>query len=171
MSLLTPEVGLLFWMTLSFVIALAVLARWGFPAIARMVDERTKHIEQSLEAADEARRKLETVESQSNEMMEKAQKEYAETVQKALGERAAIIERSRDEAAEAARAKIGEAERAIAARREEALREMGDAAAALGVEIAGKILRRQLDRSQAQMDMINKLLDEVSAKADSNRKQ
>ena len=57
MSLFTPDVGLIFWMLLSFGIVFFVLAKWGFPVITRMVDDRKRFIDQSLEAAREANAK------------------------------------------------------------------------------------------------------------------
>ena len=53
MGLLLPESGLLFWMLLSFGVVFAVLAKYGFPVITRMVEERRAYVEQSLQAAQE----------------------------------------------------------------------------------------------------------------------
>ena len=39
-SILTPDPGLLFWMLLAFLVVFWVLAKYGFPAIINMVDER-----------------------------------------------------------------------------------------------------------------------------------
>ena len=62
MSLLTPELGLLFWMLLSFLIVFGVLAKFGFPVITRMVDRRRERIEEGLAAAKEATERLRGVE-------------------------------------------------------------------------------------------------------------
>ena len=51
MSLLLPDSGLLFWMVLSFGIVFAVLAKYGFPVIIKMVEGRKTYIDQSLEVA------------------------------------------------------------------------------------------------------------------------
>ena len=58
MGLLLPESGLLFWMLLSFGVVFAVLAKYGFPVITRMVEERRAYVEQSLQAAQEANDQL-----------------------------------------------------------------------------------------------------------------
>ena len=60
MSLLLPDSGLLFWMLLSFGIVFAVLAKYGFPIIVKMVDGRKTYIDQSLEVAREANAQLAT---------------------------------------------------------------------------------------------------------------
>ena len=54
MSLLVPDSGLLFWMVLSFGIVFFVLAKFGFPIITKMVDERKQYIDHSLIVAKEA---------------------------------------------------------------------------------------------------------------------
>ena len=48
MSLLTPEIGLLFWMIVAFGVVFFVLAKFGFPIITQMVDERKKYIDESM---------------------------------------------------------------------------------------------------------------------------
>ena len=58
MSLLTPDSGLLFWMVIVFGIVFVILAKYGFPVITRMVDERKQYIDKSLLAAREANEQL-----------------------------------------------------------------------------------------------------------------
>ena len=48
MSLLTPDIGLLFWMLVCFGIVFFLLAKFGFPIIVNKVDERKKFIDDSL---------------------------------------------------------------------------------------------------------------------------
>ena len=54
MGLLQPESGLLFWMVISFGVVFVLLAKFGFPVITRMVEERRVYVEKSLEAAKQA---------------------------------------------------------------------------------------------------------------------
>ena len=53
-AILTPDLGLLFWMLLAFAVVFFVLAKYGFPAITGMVEERKKYIDESLKKAHEA---------------------------------------------------------------------------------------------------------------------
>ena len=61
-SILTPDLGLLFWMLLAFLVVFGVLAKFGFPAIINMVDERNKYIDESLRKAHEAQERLANIE-------------------------------------------------------------------------------------------------------------
>ena len=58
MSLLLPESGTLFWMLLSFGIVFVILAKYGFPIIVKMVEDRKAYIDQSMEVARESNAKL-----------------------------------------------------------------------------------------------------------------
>ena len=58
MSLLLPDSGLLFWMFVAFGIVFVILAKYGFPIIIRMVEDRKVYIDQSLEVAREANAQL-----------------------------------------------------------------------------------------------------------------
>ena len=71
MNLITPDSGLLFWMVLIFGIVFFILAKCGFPAITGMVDERNKHIDESLRLAEEAQvRMSKLAEEQAEDMDE-----------------------------------------------------------------------------------------------------
>lgn len=83
MSLVTPDSGLLIWMTIIFGIVFFILARYGFPVITKMVRERTDAINKSLTMADEARKELADLNKQQNELLLQAKKEQAKVVEDA----------------------------------------------------------------------------------------
>ena len=60
-SILTPDLGLLFWMLLAFAVVFFVLAKYGFPVITNMVEERNKYIDDSLKKAHEAQERVENI--------------------------------------------------------------------------------------------------------------
>ena len=72
MSLLVPDSGLLFWMLLSFGIVFFVLAKFGFPVITKMVEERKKYIDQSLIVAKEANIQLANIKAEGESILTKA---------------------------------------------------------------------------------------------------
>lgn len=47
-SILSPDLGLLFWMSLAFIVVLVVVGKFGFPVIVKMVQERKNFIDESL---------------------------------------------------------------------------------------------------------------------------
>lgn len=66
MDLLIPDSGLLFWMTLVFIIVFIILWKAGFPAIIKMVNERKAFIDDSLKKAHEANEKLANIQKKVN---------------------------------------------------------------------------------------------------------
>ena len=86
MSLLLPDSGLLFWMLLSFVVVLFVLGKFAFPFMTKMIDERKKYIDQSLEHAREANEKLARVKEESEAILAQAREEHSKIMKDSLWE-------------------------------------------------------------------------------------
>ena len=68
MDLLMPESGLLFWMTIVFLIVFLILWKWGFPSIVKMVNERKAFIDESIKKAHEANERLANIQKPRNRM-------------------------------------------------------------------------------------------------------
>jgi len=164
MSLLIPDTGLLFWMLLSFGIVFFILARYGFPAIIKMVEGRKVYIDQSLEVAREANEQLSKLKAEGEELIKAAHKEQGRILKEAMAEREKIMYDARKQAEIAGQKEIAEAKKQIQIERDEAVREMRRQIAVLAVDIAEKVIREKLDDKDSQMDMIDRMLDEVSAK-------
>ena len=71
-SILTPDLGLLFWMLLAFVVVFLVLAKYGFPAILNMVDSRNRFINDNLRKAKEAAERLEHIKDEGESILQEA---------------------------------------------------------------------------------------------------
>jgi F-type H+-transporting ATPase subunit b len=71
-AILTPDLGLLFWMLLAFLIIFFVLAKFGFPAITKMVEDRKAYIDDSLEKAREANEKIANIKQESEALLKEA---------------------------------------------------------------------------------------------------
>ena len=97
-SLLTPDPGLLFWMLLAFVIVFIILAKFGFPVITKMVEDRKNYIDESLKKAREANEKLANIQSESELIMRQAREKQAEILKEAMATRDNIIKEARDKA-------------------------------------------------------------------------
>lgn len=171
MSLFMPESGLLFWMLLSFGVVFFVLAKFGFPVITRMVDDRKRYIDQSLNAAREANEKQANIKLESERILTEARNEQMNILKDAAATRDRIVEEARDKAhAEGARI-LEEARELIRKEKESALREIRLQTAELSVRVAEKIMRSKLGDEQSQMALIERLVDEVQSEtAEENKK-
>lgn len=161
MSLLLPESGLLFWMLLSFGVVFAVLAKYGFPVITKMVEERKAYIDHSLEVAREANERIAKLKEESEAIVTAANKEQGRILREAMQERDKIIVEARKQAEAAAQKELNDVKLQIQQEKEEAIRDIRRQVAVLSVEIAEKVLRENLDKNKEQMGLIDRMLDEV----------
>lgn len=161
-AVLTPDLGLLFWMLVAFLVVFFVLAKFGFPAIVGMVEERKKYIDESLQKAHEANEKLASITAQSEKMLTEARERSAQIVKEAAATRDNIVSAAQEKAREEGARMIQEAKQQIEGEKQAALQEIRGEVAKLSISVAEKILRKQLSDDAAQMQYVDKLLDEVS---------
>lgn len=161
MSLLVPDSGLLFWMLLSFGVVFVLLAKYGFPIITEMVEGRKTYIDQSLEVAREANAQLAKLKEESEALVAAANKEQGRILREAMHERDKIIVEARKLAEVAAQKELDEVRRQIQQERDEAIRDIRRQVAVLSVDIAEKVIRTHLHDQRQQMEMIDRMLDEM----------
>ena len=159
MGLLQPESGLLFWMLLSFIVVFMILAKYGFPVITKMVEERRVFVEKSLEAAKEAKAQLDNIKTESEALLQQAREDQMKILNEAAAAKERIISEAKGQAQAEAQKQLEEAKRQI--RKEAAVREVRSQIAMLSVDIAEKVIRNKLDNTPAQMSMIDRLLEEM----------
>ncbi len=162
-SILTPDLGLLFWMLLAFLVVFFVLAKFGFPAIINMVESRKKYIDESLAKAHEASERLENIKQEGEAILQEARERQAAILKEAAATRDAIVEQAQTKAREEGNRLLTEAKAEIESQKQAAIGEIRKQVAVLSVEIAEKILRDKLSTDKAQMDLIDRMLDEVSS--------
>ena len=161
MSLITPDFGLLVWMTLIFGIVFFVLAKFGFPVITGMVDKRSERINESIAKAREAEERLGALSEEQARMLKEARQEQARILKEASDARESMMAKAREDAGEEARKIIEHAKTQIAAETESAMRDLRRQVSLLSVEVAEKIVRKSLDTTPEQLALIDRLVDEA----------
>ena len=162
MSLLVPESGLLFWMCISFGIVFFIVARYGFPVILKSVDERRDFIQKTLDDANTAKAMLDNIKSEGEAIIASAREEQMIIIREANKLKNSIIKTADDEAREITRKQIESVRVEIQNEKDSAIRDIRSQIALLAVDIAEKLVRTELKESPAQMQLINKLLNESS---------
>ena len=163
MDLLIPDSGLLFWMTLVFLIVLCILWKFGFPVITNMVKERKAFIDDSLRKAHEANERLANIQKEGESILQEAREKQAQILKEAAETRDAIVEKAQDKARQEGARLLDDARAAIEQEKKAAIADIRKQVATLSVEIAEKVLRQNLRDDKAQMDLIDRMLDDVSA--------
>lgn len=162
MELLLPDSGLLFWMVISFGAVLFILAKYGFPVILHMVEERKNFIEESMLHAQKARDQLEQLKKTNDKLIEEARQEHSRIIQEARQIREGIISDAKVRAMQEAEKILKETRALLAKEKEDALTDVRMHIAELSVNVAEKVIRRELSDNKSQMAMIETLLDDVN---------
>ena len=161
MSLITPDFGLLFWMTLIFGIVFFILAKFGFPVLTDMVRKRQERIEKSIQDAREIEMRMLTWKEEQAQLLEKTRREQSAILKEATETKARIVADAKAQARAEADKILAEAKLQIAAEKESALRDVRKEIALLSVQVAEKVLRHELSDTGSQRAFIDSLVDEA----------
>ncbi|MCZ8371437.1 F0F1 ATP synthase subunit B [Phocaeicola acetigenes] len=161
MGLLTPDPGLMFWMIIVFGVVFFVLAKYGFPVIIGMVEDRKAYIDDSLKAAREANEQLANVKAEGEKVLAQAREEQARILNEASATRDRIIKDAQERAMLEGQRLMDEMKKQIETEKESAIRDIRRQVAVLSVDIAEKIMRSKLADEKEQMELIDRMLDEM----------
>lgn len=164
MELFTPELGLIFWMFIAFAVLFLVLAKWGWPAIMKMIEGRADLIDKGVEYAQNAKEQLDHAREEAEKYIEEARKQQAEMLRDADRMKTQIVEEARLEAQKEAKKQMDAAQVAIEQARKEAELRFRDEVSSFALEIASKVVRNQMADEKAQSKLVNSLLDEIENK-------
>ena len=156
-----PDSGLLFWMTIIFVIVFLILAKFGFPVITGMVEKRTRRIDEALSAARKAEDAIAHLSQEQERIMAETKAQQAAILQEAAAERERIIASAQDQAREEAGRIVEEARQRINEEKEAALKDARKELALISLAVADKVLRKELSDDKAQKELVDRLVDEV----------
>jgi len=159
--LVTPNVGLMIWTLIAFVITLMILRRFAFPRIAEALDRRRRAIEESIDAAERTRTEADQILAEYRERLREAREQSEDIVSRARraadrleDEAKADAARTRDDLMERTRHEIEtETRRAI----DEIRREVADLTVLATEKVARKTLtgddhRRLIDEALDEFD-------------------
>ena len=163
MDLLIPSTGLLFWMSITFLVVFFLLWKFGFPVITGMVKERQAFIDESLKKAHEANERLANIQKEGESILQEAREKQAQILKEAAETRDAIVEQAQTKARSEGARLLDEAKAAIEQEKKAAIADIRQQVATLSVQIAEKVLKKNLKDDRAQMDLIDRMLDDVSA--------
>ena len=161
MQLVTPDIGLLFWMLVCFLTVLFILKKFAWKPILNMLQEREESIEQALKSADKARESMEKLKSDNERILKEAFAEREKIFREAQEIKEKIVREAREQAVHEKDKIMDDARAAIEAEKSAAIKDMRNVAAELSVQVAEKLLRRELSNEQKQKELVAKLISEI----------
>jgi len=161
MELVTPGIGLLFWMTLSFGLLLFVLGKYAWKPIMKAIHEREESIETALNAAEKAREDMQALKSDNELLLKQAKEERDAMLRDARKMKDGILEEARSKANDEGRRIIESARESIQFEKMAALTELKNQIAVLSIEIAEKVIEQELADKGKQQQFTEKLIDKI----------
>ena len=162
MQLINPGFGLIFWMTLAFLIVLFVLTKFAWKPILASLKEREDSIEDALQAAEEAKKEMAALKAKNEELLKKAREERDAMLADARKIKEQIIGEAREKANKEASIIVENAREQINSEKQAALVELKNLIATYSIEIAEKVLQQELSDSKKQQAYVDKLLKETN---------
>jgi F-type H+-transporting ATPase subunit b len=162
MSLITPDIGLLFWMFVSFGIVLFILKKFAWKPILDSVKEREDSIEEALAQAGKAKEELEKLQANNEDLLKQAREERDLLIKEAREAKDNMISEAKGKAKDEADKILVSARETIESEKIAAVAELKSQVAVLSIEIAEKILRDELSTEDKQKKLVNNLLEDVN---------
>ena len=158
MELVTPEIGLIFWTTIVFLLLLIVLKKYAWKPILAAVDERNKSIEDALKAADKAKKEMLALNTDNERILIQAKKERDALLKEGREIKDNIIAEAKDKAKLEADKILITAKEQINNEKMKAITELKNQVADMSIDIAEKILKSELSDKNKQKELIAEAL-------------
>ena len=161
MELLTPEFGLFFWTLLAFLTVFFILRKFAWKPILNMLGEREKGIADSIASAERVRGEMSQLKSENEKLLAQAREERTQMLKDAKEAKDRIIGEAKEQAKSEANKIIIEAQQQIQQQKMAAMTEVRNEIGTLAVQVAEKILRKQLGSTEGQESYMKMLAEDI----------
>ncbi len=159
--LVLPDIGLVFGNTVAFLLLLVVLGKFAWKPILKAINDREQGIEDALAKADKMKAELATMQSENEALLAKAREERATLIKEAKETADKMVAEAKEKAKAQYDAIVADAQVAINQQKNAALTDVKNQVGALVIEVAEKVLRKELSSKAAQETYINELAEGV----------
>ncbi|PQJ11458.1 ATP synthase F0 subunit B [Flavipsychrobacter stenotrophus] len=161
MDLLTPELGLFFWTLIAFLVVFFILGKFAWKPILGILSEREKGITEAIASAEKMKGEMSQMKSENEKLMAQAHEERTAMLKEAKDIKDRIIGEAKEIAKTEANKIIIEAQAQINQQKNAAMTEVKNEIGTLALEVAEKILRKQLNSNEGQEAYMNMLANDI----------
>ncbi len=161
MELVKPDFGLVFWMTVSFLIVVFILRKFAWGPILTSLKERENSINDALNSAKKAKEEVSNMKAENERILQEARNERDKMLKDARDTKDAIVNEARTKAQVEGDRIVTIARETIQNEKLAAIAELKNQVATLSIEIAEKVIRQQLAGDDKQKALVNDLLKDV----------
>jgi F-type H+-transporting ATPase subunit b len=162
MELVTPDFGLLFWQVLTFLTVLFVLSKFAWKPIISGLKEREESIETALSEAKKAREEMASLTADNQKLILEARRERDKMLDEAQKMASTLIQEAKEKAHEESNRMVEAARAEIQVSKEAAIAELKNYLASTSLNIAEKVIRRNLSTDVTQQQLVAELLSDTS---------
>ena len=160
-SVIKPDWGLLIWTSIFFLLFWFLIGRFAFRPIIEALKKRETDIQDALDEAKRAREEMSALNERNEELLRQAQEERAQILKEAKITKEAIVNEAKNKAKEEANRIVTTARQEIEAQQKAAMLEVKNEVGQMALNIAEKVLRKELKGDSSQESFVNKLVDEI----------
>ena len=160
-SPIKPDFGLLFWSTVILGLFWLMVGKFAFRPIANALKKREEDIQTSLDQAKKAREEMANLKSENEELLKLAQEERQKILREAKEAKDAIVAEAREKAKDESKRIVAEAKELIENQKMAAIVDLKNQAGRMAIEIAEKIMRKDLAGDTEQEAFVKKLVDDT----------
>jgi len=161
MELVSPGIGLIFWMTLAFGIVIWLLGKYAWKPIMKSLHDREESIDKALHQADQARKEMEDLKISNEELLKQAKEERDDILRQAREIKEKLIEDARLKANLEAGRIVESAKESIENEKMAAMVDLKNQIADLSIDIAEKLLQHELSEKKRQKTYVEQLVKEA----------
>ncbi|MCK9204779.1 MAG: F0F1 ATP synthase subunit B [Bacteroidales bacterium] len=161
MELITPGLGLIFWMTLVFLLLVFVLGKFAWKPIMQSLKDRETSIHEALNTANKAREEMKQLKAGNEELLQEAKNERDAILNEARKIKDKIVEEARQKAGEEAARIVENAKESINNEKMAAMTELKNQIAESSLILARFILKRELSDPRKQEEYAKELLKDI----------
>jgi F-type H+-transporting ATPase subunit b len=158
------SLGLFVWQSLIFIGLLFLLRKYAWGPILNAVNERETSIKDALASAEAARSEMENLQLDNQRILKEARAEKEALLKEARTTRAELINSAKEEAQAEAEKILSQAQEAIQNEKRAALTELKEQVGSLAMGIAEKVLQKELENKDKQVQLIDQLLQDADLK-------
>lgn len=162
MDLITPDLGLIFWTGLTFIILLFILTKFIWKPIMSAVNKREDNIQDALDMAKKTKAEMEKLQTQNENLLKEARIERDDMIKEAKATSNSMIDSAKDKAKAEADNIIENAKNSIEAEKNAAVAELKNQVASISLEIAEKIIREELSSDEKQKQLAESFAKDIN---------
>ncbi len=161
MDLLIPDIGLLFWMVVVFGLLYFILSKFAWAPITESLKEREDDIQKALDMAEKTRIEMAKLQADNQKLLAEARAERDAILRGAKETADRVVAESRDKATEEGNRIILKAREELQTERQAMVAEVKREVITLSLDIAEKILKKELSDKKSQEELVKSLVAEA----------